>query len=101
MLSCKGDQIQVDALVFVTRFGNPFDAATVTHRFETFLKDAGIGHNRFHDLGHTAATLLAIQGVHPSGIGLGNLSMLIKSGMERETGFEPATSTLARLHSTS
>jgi integrase len=40
----------------------------------------GFGHHRFHDLRHTAATLLAVQGVHPRAIqaalGWENLSML-------------------------
>lgn len=39
-----------------------------------------MGHHRFHDLRHTAATLLAVQGVHPRAIqaalGWENLSML-------------------------
>jgi integrase len=80
ILSCEGGRIAVDDLVFVTRFGNPFDAPTVTHRFQALLTGAGIGHHRFHDLRHTAATLLAIQGVHPRAIqaalGWENLSML-------------------------
>ena len=63
-----------------TRFGNPFDTPAVTHRFQALLTRAGIGHHRFHDLRHTAATLLAVQGVHPraiqSALGWENLSML-------------------------
>lgn len=80
VLTCEGSPIEVDDLVFLTRFGNPFDAPTVTHRFQALLTRAGIGHHRFHDLRHTAATLLAIQGVHPRAIqaalGWENLSML-------------------------
>jgi integrase len=80
VLTCEGEQVAVDDLVFITRFGNPFDAPTVTHRFQALLPQAGIGHHRFHDLRHTAATLLAVQGVHPRAIqaalGWENLSML-------------------------
>ena len=79
-LMCEGHKVPVDDLVFVTRVGTPFDAPTVTHRFQALLKRAGIGHHRFHDLRHTAATLLAVQGVHPRAIqaalGWENLSML-------------------------
>jgi len=79
-LMCEGHRVSVDDLVFVTRVGTPFDAPTVTHRFQALLKRAGIGHHRFHDLRHTAATLLAVQGVHPRAIqaalGWENLSML-------------------------
>jgi len=79
-LICEGHRVSVDDLVFVTRVGTPFDAPTVTHRFQALLKRAGIGHHRFHDLRHTAATLLAVQGVHPRAIqaalGWENLSML-------------------------
>lgn len=80
VLTREGEQVAVDDLVFITRFGNPFDAPTVTHRFQALLTRAGIGHHRFHDLRHTAATLLAVQGVHPRAIqaalGWENLSML-------------------------
>ena len=80
VLTCEGQPVSVDDLVFVTRFGNPFDAPTITHRFQALLTRAGIGHHRFHDLRHTAATLLAVQGVHPRAIqaalGWENLSML-------------------------
>ncbi len=80
VLTCEGASVEVDDLVFITRFGNPFHASTITHRFQALLTRAGIGHHRFHDLRHTAATLLAIQGVHPRAIqaalGWENLSML-------------------------
>ena len=80
VLTCDGQKIPVEDLVFVTKVGTPFDAPTVTHRFQALLKRAGIGHHRFHDLRHTAATLLAVQGVHPRAIqaalGWENLSML-------------------------
>jgi len=80
VLICDGQRITVDDLVFVNRLGNPFDAPIVTHRFQILLKRAGIGHHRFHDLRHTAATFLAVQGVHPRAIqaalGWENLAML-------------------------
>ena len=80
VLRCDGQPVPVDDMLFVTKAGNPFDAPTVTHRFQALLKRTGIGHHRFHDLRHTAATLLAIQGVHPRAIqaalGWENLSML-------------------------
>jgi integrase len=80
VLVCEGHRLSVDDLVFVTRVGTPFDAPTVTHRFQSLLKRAGIGHHRFHDLRHTAATLLSVQGVHARAIqaalGWENLSML-------------------------
>jgi integrase len=47
VLTCEGEQVAVDDLVFITRFGNPFDAPTVTHRFQALLTRAGIGHHRF------------------------------------------------------
>lgn len=40
----------------------------MTKHFQRILEVAGICHHRFHDLRHTAATLLAVQGVHPKTI---------------------------------
>jgi integrase len=49
LLICEGASVEVDDLVFVTRFGNPFDAPTITYRFQALLTRAGIGHHRFDD----------------------------------------------------
>jgi integrase len=79
-LTCDGQRVPVDDLLFVTPFGGPFDAPIITRRFQALLTLAGVGHHRFHDLRHTAATLLAVQGVHPRAIqaalGWENLAML-------------------------
>jgi len=70
----------IDDLVFVNSVGNPYDAPTITHLFQSLLTVAGIERHRFHSLRHTAATLLAVQGVHPRAIqgalGWENIAML-------------------------
>jgi integrase len=48
--------------------GTPLDGRNVTKRFQSILRNAKIPKHRFHDLRHTAATLLAVQGVHPKAI---------------------------------
>lgn len=49
-------------LVFPTEVGTPHDRLNITHRFQRQLKRAGLGHMRFHDLRHGAATLMLAQG---------------------------------------
>ena len=52
-------------LVFCSATGGPLDPSHQTATFKTALTRAGLGGVRFHDLRHTAATLLLAQGVHP------------------------------------
>ncbi len=61
-----GDAWEDHDLVFPNEIGRPLDRTNVSHRsFERILKRAGLPRLRFHDLCHTAATLLLGQGVHP------------------------------------
>ncbi len=52
-------------LVFANPFGGPLDPSWQTAVFKEALHGAGLPPVRFHDLRHTAATLLLRQGVHP------------------------------------
>lgn len=51
--------------VFTTALGLPYDPGDVTRRFQRLLERAGLPRVRFHDLRHTAASLLLAEGVHP------------------------------------
>jgi integrase len=52
-------------LVFATTIGTPLDSRNVTHAFQALLARAGLPFMRFHDLRHSAATLMLAQGVAP------------------------------------
>lgn len=65
VVHCEGRVERVDDFVFSSSIGTPLDGCNVTKRFQRILKRANIPKHRFHDLRHTAATLLAVQGVHP------------------------------------
>ena len=53
-------------LVFTDEIGGPLDPTNLCRRsFETLLERSGLRRMRFHDLRHTAATLLLGDGVHP------------------------------------
>ena len=52
-------------LVFTNGDGNPLDRANVRKQFHRLLQTAGLPQIRIHDLRHTAATLLMLQGVNP------------------------------------
>jgi integrase len=52
-------------LVFTTIAGGPLEPRNVLRQFKGLLKKAGLAPSRFHDLRHTAASLLLAQGEHP------------------------------------
>lgn len=59
------DLWQEHDLVFCTALGTPLNPSKVLERFKTVLKKAGLPAMRFHDLRHSAATMLLSMGVHP------------------------------------
>lgn len=52
-------------LLFSTTIGTPLDARNVSRAFADLLNRAGLPRVRFHDLRHSAATLMLAQGVDP------------------------------------
>jgi integrase len=62
----QSERWQDGDFVFASRHGQPIYATNVVNRwFPKLLREAGLPRIRFHDLRHTAATLLLGQGVHP------------------------------------
>lgn len=51
--------------VFATTLGKPLDGVNVLHAFQRHLARAGVPRRRFHDLRHSAATLLLVEGASP------------------------------------
>ncbi len=61
-----GNLYRDDGLVFATRVGTLINPRNLMRRsFKPLLEHAGLPDIRFHDLRHTAATLLLGRGVHP------------------------------------
>ncbi len=61
-----GDGWIESGLVFTTEVGTPLNASNVVHRFKRALRRAGVSEGfRFHDLRHSAATLMLAAHVHP------------------------------------
>lgn len=60
-----GDQWGQSGFVFTSSIGTPLDARSVIRRHHAILKAASISRLRFHDLRHSAASLLLAQGVSP------------------------------------
>jgi integrase len=54
-----------EGLVYRTSSGRPVSGRNVTRHFHSALEKAGLPRMRFHDLRHTAATLLFKENVHP------------------------------------
>ena len=63
--SQAGAEWQELDLVFCSALGTPLNPSKLLERFKTLLKRAGLPHMRFHDLRHSAATILLSMGVHP------------------------------------
>ena len=61
-----GPSWEDNGLIFPNRRGRPMEKQNLLRRsFGPLLERAGLPHMRFHDLRHTAATLLLSEGVHP------------------------------------
>ncbi len=54
-----------EGLVFATSTGQPISGRNITRHFHLALEKAGLERMPFHDLRHTAATLLLKENVHP------------------------------------
>lgn len=52
-------------LIFCTPLGTPFEPANVLKALKSCLREAGLPQIRFHDLRHTAATLMLLEGINP------------------------------------
>lgn len=60
-----GSRWRESGLVFTTPTGTPIGNHSLHSTFKTILRAAGLPNIRYHDLRHTAATLLLAQGVDP------------------------------------
>jgi integrase len=60
-----GDKWQENDLIFPSLVGTPIDNRNIQRYFKQLLVDLGLPEIRFHDLRHTAATLMLLQGIHP------------------------------------
>ena len=58
-----GPEWHPSGLVFTTPIGTPIDRGRLHGTFKAILRSAGLPDIRYHDLRHTAATLLLVQGV--------------------------------------
>jgi len=60
-----GEKWQEQGIVFSNKYGGFFDPDRLLVIFDKVLREAGLPHMRFHDLRHSAATILLMSGVHP------------------------------------
>jgi integrase len=57
--------LNLEGFIFTTAYGTPLSGSVVTHDFQDLLNRAGLPRLRFHDLRHSAISLLGEQGVPP------------------------------------
>ncbi len=60
-----GEKWHERGIVFSNKYGGFFDPDRLLLIFDKVLREAGLPHMRFHDLRHSAATILLTSGVHP------------------------------------
>jgi integrase len=60
-----GSNWHENGLIFPSSIGTPSEPKNMYRRFKMTLQEAGLPDVRFHDLRHTAATLMLLQGIHP------------------------------------
>jgi integrase len=60
-----GDRWQESGLVITSSIGTPLNPGNFYTRYKQQLEEVGLEGHNFHDLRHTATTLLVRQGVHP------------------------------------
>ena len=60
-----GNRWQENDLIFPSTIGTPLDPQNIYKNFKALLRQAKLPNIRFHDLRHTAATLMFQQGIHP------------------------------------
>lgn len=60
-----GDRWHENDLIFSSTIGTPMDMRNYFRDYKELLVKAGLPNIRFHDLRHTAATLMLQQGIHP------------------------------------
>jgi integrase len=60
-----GESWQESGLIFPSLRGTPKDPTDLRREFKALVAGAGLPGIRFHDLRHTAATLMLQQGIHP------------------------------------
>ena len=63
-----GEPWQENSLIFTTRIGTPLEASNLSRSFHIVLDRAEIPRQRFHNLRHSAATLMLAQGVEAPAI---------------------------------
>ena len=64
-IEAAGERWQRHDLIFPNSIGNPLDPSNLRRDFNRILEEAGLPKIRFHDLRHTAASLMLNNGVPP------------------------------------